>query len=213
MRVAALGGGALSPLPEVQLVESLTPDSPSQVLTLDVHRTDAQHPTKSVHITSVSASSARTGVLVGQSSIPPTSPPAAALVAPRALHPSPYPQSPPTPPSTSLLSSALLEADLDYFHVDRETAIAVEQITTASSAPHSPHSNSTADDGTDLTWEEEEEEQEEYGERKEDELGVVQLRGGESLRYGGNTSGGADESDVCRVQESGGSTDDDYEML
>ena len=221
MRNGSAGGGALSPLPEVQVVEMLTPDSPSHVLTLDVHRTDeltesaatADEKTSRESIAEQSGSDTTeavseqhvpfadfviAGIPVGQPlSVPPASPPLAALILSRSVH------SASPPPPASLLSSALLEADLDYFHVDRETAIAVEQLT--SPAPHSP--DSTTDDDTadaELTWEEEEEE--------DDEEHIVRLHD-EPRRQG--KSGKVEEEDweVCRVQEGGGGTDDDYELL
>ena len=222
---SARGGGALSPLPEVQLVEALTPDSPSHVLTLDVHRTDGATEDDAVHDAVPSgvmaADSAAqhddvaqqyvdfviAGIPVGQ---PPVSPPATPQPATTntrsALQRSPY--SPPSPPPASLLSSALLEADLDYFHVERDAAVAIEQLsTTPPPLPHSPHS--ADDDGAELAWEDDEEESGEA----EDEAQVVRLRG--DGRRHGKAGGRADEEDweVCRVQEGSGGTDDEYEML
>ena len=224
LRGGALGGGALSPLPEVQLVESLTPDSPSQVLTLDVHRTDELQPDTAAEADVPSfVDFGIAGIPVGQPlAMTPTSPPAASFTAPRPMHAAPLPPS--TPPPASLLSSALLEADLDYFHVDRETAIAVEQLTTTSSSATTPHSpDSSSADDTELTWDEEaedgDEDDDEGGEGKDDGPGVVRLRG-ESMSHRAGRVGRTDEDDweVCRVQEGGGgggggSTDDDYEML
>ena len=209
------------------MVEALTPDSPSHVLTLDVHRTDeavdgglvADGVMGSTMIAEEDADNLQAaderqvpfvdfviaGIPVGQSlhhqalATPRVSPLATALTVPRSSH-----VSPPASPTASLLSSALLEADLDYFHVDRETAIAVEQLT--SPTPRSPLSmDDTVDDSAELTWEEEEDE--------EDEQEVVRLRG-EPRRH--SRPGQAEEEDweVCRVHEGGGAgTDDEYEML
>ena len=215
------GSGALSPLPEVQFVESLTPDSPSHVLTLDVHRTDeeADGATSSVLLTeeveqhSEAASEQRdvpfidfvmAGIPISQPprSIAQVSPSAVLALTPRSGRVSP----PPSPPA-SLLSSALLEADLDYFHVDRETAIAVEQLT--SPGPHSPHStDDNSDDNTDeLNWEEEDD--------NNDEQQIVRLRDEFSKRQGSANRAQEDDWEVCRVAESsgGGGTDDEYELL
>ena len=227
VRGGVSGGGALSPLPEVQLVEALTPDSPSHTLTLDVHRTDraATDGAETVEALSNAATShggtqridassesqqyvdfVIAGIPVGQPPVSPPSVPHFTTTSTRsALQRSPF--SPPSPPPASLLSSALLEADLDYFHVERDAAVAIEQLsTTPPPLPHSPHSAN--DDGAELAWEDDEEEAE-----AEDEAQVVRLRD-EGKRHG-RAGGRADEEDweVCRVQEGSGGTDDEYEML
>ena len=210
-------GGALSPLPEVQLVESLTPDSPSHApLRLNVrHLGEGEQQEQAT--TELSASlptqspsrAAQPRVLDSQRAELEW---AADVDAASAQEVSQASSVVPADASAeAVLSTSLMEADLDYFALDREM-VAVDALLASPTLSVSADWSTRARDALGCDDSEGEDDEEELGWDEEvGQVDVVELHARQSSAGGGKARREEEEEwEVCKVQEM---AEDDYELV
>ena len=196
--------GALSPLPEVQLVETLTPDSPS-------------HPIRVVHVMKPGGGGGGRGETLRPGALPPvppapqsSSPPPSSAAASNAKAVPVSRAAGAAPADTALvMSSALSDADLDYFALENDLVVSVDAVADALTVSAEwinrardafEHDD---DDGEDeregLAWEEDGQ-----------VVDVVELHVRSAAATAKPRKDDEDDWEVCKVQEA---QDDDYELV
>ena len=200
--------GALSPLPEVQLVETLTPDSPS-------------HPIRVVHVTKPGGGDGGRGEPQRPGALSPSvpsapqssssSPSSAAASDAEALPVSTAASAVPAD-AACVMSSALSDADLDYFALENDLVVSVDAVADALTVSAEwinrardafEHDDDNEEDGEDeregLAWEEDGQ-----------VVDVVELHVRRAATAAKPRKDDEDDWEVCKVQEA---QEDDYELV